>query len=118
MATPQERADTRDLYRIFRSYIAHEDDLINQRQTWNLTIQGFLFAAYAFSLQKLVEAESRAILDARCYASGVLRQCTDTDIGQTLAAIHQQAGFKDLGWLLAVIPFVGIGVSLFDVRIG
>jgi hypothetical protein len=31
-------------YEIFRDYIKHEDDLINQRSTWHLLIQGFLFA--------------------------------------------------------------------------
>src|SRR5437879_8379854 len=100
MATREERADIRDLYRIFRTYVEHEDDLINQRQTWNLTIQGFLFASYAFSLQKLVEAESRAVIDAKCYAAGVLGQCTTADIQHTLATIHQQAGVQDLSWLI------------------
>ena len=36
----------RDLYSIYRDYMKHEDDLINQRSTWHLLIQGFLFATF------------------------------------------------------------------------
>lgn len=32
------------LYDIYRDYMKHEDDLLNQRSTWHLLIQGFLFA--------------------------------------------------------------------------
>ncbi len=32
------------LYDVYRDYMKHEDDLINQRSTWHLLIQGFLFA--------------------------------------------------------------------------
>ena len=32
------------LYNIYRDYMKHEDDLLNQRTTWLLVIQGFLFA--------------------------------------------------------------------------
>jgi hypothetical protein len=40
-----ERADS--LYKIYRAYIEHEDELINHRSTWHLLIQGFLFATFA-----------------------------------------------------------------------
>jgi len=42
-------------YEIFRDYVKHEDDLINHRLNWNFTIQGFLFAAYTLSMQKIAE---------------------------------------------------------------
>ena len=29
-------------YEIIRAYIVHEDDLVNSRLTWSLTIHGFL----------------------------------------------------------------------------
>lgn len=31
------------LYKLYRDYMKHEDDLLNQRTTWHLLIQGFLF---------------------------------------------------------------------------
>lgn len=34
------------LYQIYRDYLIHEDDLMNQRSTWHLLIQGFLFATF------------------------------------------------------------------------
>jgi hypothetical protein len=40
-----ERADS--LYKTYRAYIEHEDELINHRSTWHLLIQGFLFATFA-----------------------------------------------------------------------
>jgi len=37
---------------IIRTMIRHEDDIVNQRMTWFLTIQGLLFAALAFAWGK------------------------------------------------------------------
>lgn len=36
-------ASLRRHYFIYRNYMKHEDDLLNQRSTWHLLIQGFLF---------------------------------------------------------------------------
>jgi hypothetical protein len=38
--------EMKSLYEIYRSYMTHEDDLINHRSTWHLLIQGFLFATF------------------------------------------------------------------------
>jgi hypothetical protein len=37
-------------YRVVRSQIEHEDDLVSQRLSWFLASQAFLFTAYAISL--------------------------------------------------------------------
>jgi hypothetical protein len=34
------------LYNVYRDYMKHEDDLINQRASWHLLLQGFLFATF------------------------------------------------------------------------
>lgn len=47
----------RDLYRMFRAYVEHEDGLTNQRLSWNFTIQGFLFAAYTLSSNKIADVK-------------------------------------------------------------
>ena len=39
-------------FKIFRAYRICEQNLLNHRVTWNLAVQGFLFATYGFSLQK------------------------------------------------------------------
>jgi len=38
-----------------RDYVKHEDDLINSRLTWSLTIHGFLFAIYGILMVKITE---------------------------------------------------------------
>jgi hypothetical protein len=50
-----QRDVTLELYETYRSYIRHEDGLINFRTTWFVTIQGVLFAVYGFSIQKRSE---------------------------------------------------------------
>jgi len=54
-------AEAKDLYWIYRSYIQHEDDLINNRTTWLITIQSFLLATFGFSYQKWLEVFTRYI---------------------------------------------------------
>jgi hypothetical protein len=45
-------------YEILRSYVEHEDDLINSRLTWMLTINGFLFTAFALLGQHAIDLAS------------------------------------------------------------
>ena len=47
-------------FKIFRDYMQHEDNLINQRVSWNSTIQGFHFATYGLSQQKLPDPQTRS----------------------------------------------------------
>jgi hypothetical protein len=55
-------ADAAQLYGVYRDYVKHEDELINRRLSWNLTLQGFLFAAYGVSVQVLSNPNSTAQL--------------------------------------------------------
>lgn len=55
---PRELLGKKDLHCLYtnlRSSTEHEDTLISQRLTWLLTIQAFMFAAYGFIVQGLVE---------------------------------------------------------------
>ena len=83
---------------IYREYVKHEDDLINNRLSWNVTIQGFLFAAYTFSLQK--------IGDIRL---GLLNKDIDPKRIGPLKVLHT---LSDLHFLLAALAFTGIVVSM------
>ena len=42
-------------YETLRSYVQHEDDLINSRLTWSLTVHGFLFATWGILLGKTAD---------------------------------------------------------------
>ena len=46
---------TLKLYDLFRGYLEHEDNLINSRLTWSLTVHGFLFASYGILLGKIAD---------------------------------------------------------------
>ena len=41
----ERRKHVHSLYGLYRGYVEHEDNLINQRSTWTYVIQSFLFAA-------------------------------------------------------------------------
>ena len=43
------------VYEVYRNYLQHEDELANRRMTWMLTIQGFMYAAYALLVQKRLD---------------------------------------------------------------
>jgi hypothetical protein len=45
MSTPHWE-ELLSLYYLYRDYMKHEDDLINQRSSWHLLLQGFLFATF------------------------------------------------------------------------
>ena len=95
---PPPQGPNVDLYSVFREYIKHEDDLINNRLSWNLTIQGFLFGAYYFSLQKIADIKI-----------GMSQNTIDNPrlvVNNLLHTIH------DLKLFLVVVALVGAGVSL------
>ena len=48
----ESAADIFAYYDRLREYVQHEDELINSRLTWSLTIHGFLFAIYGVLLVK------------------------------------------------------------------
>jgi hypothetical protein len=82
-------------FKIFRDYIEHEDGLIDKRLLWNINIQGFLFATYGFSLQKLAEVEAGS---------------------KWHGATPEMIGAKALYWLIFVLPFLGIFISVYSFK--
>jgi hypothetical protein len=70
-----------------------------------------LFASYAFSLQKYSELEGRII--GPCVDSGTTRACGPDELHRLSDLLHAQSSVIDLKWLLAAIPLVGVGVSVF-----
>ncbi|MGA2905059.1 MAG: hypothetical protein ABSD98_14595 [Candidatus Korobacteraceae bacterium] len=91
----------RQLYSVFRDYIKHEDDLINYRLNWNFTIQGFLFAAYSFTLQKVADLHIAV-------ATKTLAECGRLDLQRAMhnlkCAIYVMAG---LGIFVSFFIFIG-----------
>ena len=79
-------------FKIFRTYRLAEQKLLNHRLTWNLAIQGFLFATYGFSLQKLAEVEANPTF---------------------VTQVKLNFGVAQLKVLLVAIPLVGCVLSMF-----
>ena len=48
-----------DRWKAAREIIAHEDNLTTHRLTWFLTLQGFLFTAFAFGISALTRGENK-----------------------------------------------------------
>lgn len=89
---PDNKPNLQECFAIYRDYVKHEDYLINSRLSWNLTIQGFLFATYGLSLQKLAE------LLAKPMAEKSLEELA-------------YAGIKELRILIFTLPCLGILAS-------
>lgn len=92
-----------ELYCIFRNYVTHEAALVNNRLNWNVTIQGFLFAAYTFTLQKAAELKTNLLLHLRLSP------------GQTtldIAFLNHAPGIRELHAAMIVMAAVGCLVGL------
>jgi len=83
-----------ELYAAYRQYLNHEHNLINQRLSWNFTIQGFLFTSYAFVLNKTADVRIE------------LSKATTGSVDTLLASLHE------LQVLLFVVAVAGVCVSL------
>jgi hypothetical protein len=95
-------AEKLHLYEGFRSYIRHEDDLTNNRMTWMLTIHGFLYASYGFTVQKKLE---------------ILERINDFVIVQKVEYSHYLAATKfwfallEIEVFLLLVAAVGMAIS-------
>lgn len=78
------------MYTVYRGYLVHEDDLVHQRTTWSITIQGFLIVAFGLAFSN------------RMKIFGV-----QPGTGSQLAALDRQYTSE-----IIVLAILGIGVSL------
>jgi hypothetical protein len=67
VANVQLKDDLKSAYSIYRQYAEHEDSLINSRLSWNLTVQGFLLAAFGIVALKLIDTCGTGPVDSRLY---------------------------------------------------
>ncbi len=65
---PQEAGDIIDHYEILRDYVKHEDNLVNQRLSWLLTLHGFLYGSLALIVSELFKIQVSA--SSLCAAKG------------------------------------------------
>jgi hypothetical protein len=87
-------------YEIFRSYVEHEDNLINHRITWSVTIQGFLFAGYAVVIGAYTSVEQAFYFRSPGVAPGL---SMDRLSGPNLLAFAAIVVFPVVGALIAFL---------------
>jgi hypothetical protein len=95
-------------YDTFRKYIRHEDNLVNQRISWMLVIHGFLYAAYALTVQQNINIGTQ------------LTKALQDDKTLALAPTSQVHYLRDAvlqtEFVLLLITFIGFVISLVAFR--
>jgi hypothetical protein len=86
------------VYDQFRKYLTHEDDLVNQRTTWAITIQSFSLAAVGWVFSALT-----ADMNARNYY-------------RAIQAVHLIQFFCALGIGVSIISAGGIAAAQTAIR--
>lgn len=96
--SPKKEAE--DLYDRIRSKIEHEDELVNQRLMWMITLHGLLFTAYGFSLS--AEATSLSAPGLVSTATGELRSAY-ADFLFTISTLRQAMVLVGIGSSFAAL---------------
>jgi hypothetical protein len=96
-AVPEDLAEH---FQLFRDYVKHEDELINRRLTWLLTVQGFLFAAYGIANQ--------------IYAGSNSKNGSET-LAMRNFAERLGSVFASVGLVVGALAFLGVLAAQFSV---
>ena len=88
------KTELEDIYKIHRDYLEHEDNLINHRTTWLITIQSFLLATFGFTYQKRYEVAAKLYEHSQASLSA---------LGQVNVEYHI---------FMAILCVIGVGVSI------
>ena len=101
-----------DTYQIFREYLQHEDGLANNRLSWMLTIHGFLYASYAFTIQTKLQVAQRINSDLLTHSPGAdsAEHASNYPVSFLIASIWQ------VNSVIFLICFVGFFISLVALR--
>lgn len=97
-----------NIYNVFRDYAKHEDQLIISRLSFILTIHGFLYTAYAFTIQKQLEIAEKI--------SDHVAQYKDDQIACYLDSGLIGREYNQSTWFVYTIAFVGICISISGFR--
>jgi hypothetical protein len=100
-------------YKETRDHIKHEDMLINNRMTWLIGLQAFLFGAYGFSLSAQSTVESARV--SLSLAKDVSDSALNLELTNSLTIISTaRLGFALTGICSALALFVGIVAASFS----
>jgi len=101
-SAPLSVDDQIKIYNVFREYVKRENDNIHNRLSAILTIHGFLYATYGFTLQKKAE------IIQKIYC-GLMPEMLD------MHKLQHETVFQ-LNLFLVCIAMLGIAISLIGLR--
>ena len=110
-ATSSDCEHSLEIYRLCRAKIEHEDELVNQRLTWLITLQGLLFTAYGFSIS--AEAASLGSKGIEIGASEAARGAYEAFMANLLSLRH---GLSYLGIAVSFAALTGILAACRAIR--
>jgi hypothetical protein len=99
--SPSEPLSATDLLSYFgqiRTYVQHEDSLINSRLVWSFTVHGFLFAVYGVLWNHVIELFVRLNTTLAKYSENVALHSSDPAISRVIFLV-----------LVAQIPIAILG---------
>ena len=97
-------------YQVFREYLQHEDRLANNRLSWMLSIHGFLYASYAFTIQTKIQVAQRISSDLLTSGADSAGHAGSYPVSFLIASIWQ------VDSVIFLICFVGFFISLVALR--
>jgi hypothetical protein len=101
-----------ETYQLFREYLQHEDELANNRLSWMLTIHGFLYASYAFTVQTKLQVAQRINSDLLAQLPGA----DSAGHAGSYPASFLIASIWQVDSVIFLICFVGFFISLVALR--
>jgi len=102
-----------EIYRIFREYLQHEDGLANNRLSWMLTIHGFLYASYAFTIQTKIQIAQRISSDLLTSGADSAGHAGSYPVSFLIASIWQ---VDSVIFLICLVGFFISLVALVSIR--
>jgi hypothetical protein len=102
--------DNIKLYETFRNYARHEDNLINNRVMWLLSIHGFLYATYGLTVQKRLEIVEKISLNVSTMLDAPAKIAAykfDNNLSASLGSIEL---------FLILISVIGLFISILAQR--
>jgi hypothetical protein len=111
--TPEPTSCEKEMYKIHRDYVQHEDTLINHRTTLLLTIQGFLLTAIGLGLKQMYEITENKQCDSLPASFSGLWQLVRDGWPEILAAqSYYDLKIIEFNLYLYFLIFVGLTTSI------
>ena len=107
--------DVIELYEAYRSYVRHEDQLINFRTTWFITFQSVLFGIYGFTGQRLAEIQLKMLESAGTAQDTLARRLqivSDIIDGAAHGTTAFDGSVRFIRYVMVTTPIIGVAACI------